>query len=117
MMIKFLLALVILMLITGPTSISSKSMKDSISDKEISTMTAIIDKSIVSYYVNHSGQLPTALDANTLTVMGLSGLDVSKFSYAKVDANTFTLRAVLSNGSMTSVNSGTELPEITPEII
>ena len=117
MMIKFLLALAILMVITGPTFISSRSMKDSISDKEISTMTAIIDKSIVSYYVNHSGQLPTALDANTLTVMGLSGLDVSMFSYTKVDANTFTLIAVLSDGSMTSVNSGIELPEIKPEVI
>ena len=114
LIIKFLIALAIGLVMIGPSPLRSQSMTNSITDKEISTILAIVDKSIVTYYVSHSGELPDALDANTRVVMGLEHIDLAPFSYSKVDSNTFQLQAALSNGILTSVNSNKELIDIEP---
>lgn len=114
MLIKLLVAIAILLVMAGPMPISSQSMKDSITDKEIETLITIIDKSIVSYYISHAGNLPSALDQNALVIMGLENIDMSPFSYVKVDANTFRLQGRLSSGNILSANSGTELITINP---
>ena len=114
LIIKFLIALAIVLAMVGPSPLKSQSMTNSISDKEIETITAILDKSIVSYYVSHSGELPDGLDTDTCIVMGLQHIDLTPFTYTKVDDNTFQLTATLSNATITSVNSTKELIEFEP---
>ena len=114
LIIKFLIALAIMLVMIGPSPLKSQSMTNSISDKEIFTMITIVDKSIVSYYVSHAGELPSSLDENVRVAMGLENVDLSPFTYVKVDDNTFRLTATLSNSTLTSVNSNRELIEIEP---
>lgn len=99
----------IILAMAGPVPIKGQSMTNSISDKEIATLLSILDRSIISYYVSHSGILPDSLGENEQIVMGLQNIDMAPFTYVKVDANTFRLTATLSNGSLTSANSNTEL--------
>ena len=115
LIIKFLIAMAIVLVMVGPIPIKSQSINNSISDKEITTLLSIIDKSVVSYYVSHSGTLPSSLGTNELVVMGLQGVNMTPFTYIKVDANTFILTATLSTGSFASVNSNTELITIEPD--
>lgn len=114
MLIKLLVAIAILLVMAGSMPISSQSMKDSITDKEIETMITILDKSIVSYYVSHAGMLPTEIDEDVRLIMGLENIDMTPFTYVKVDDNTFRLQGRLSSGSIQSANSGVELIEINP---
>lgn len=111
---KFVIALAILLIMLGSPHFGSDSMADSISDKSTETILAIVDNSIVAYYVNHSGSLPVALDEQTKAVMGLEQVDLAPFTYVKVDDNTFRLTARLSDSTLTSVNSDKELIEIEP---
>ena len=114
MLIKLLIAIAVILMMAGPLPMKSQSMKASITDKEVETMITILDKSIVSYYISHAGNLPSALDQNALVIMGLENIDMSPFSYVKVDANTFRLQGRLSSGNILSANSGTELITINP---
>ena len=109
LIIKFLVTMAIILAMAGPVPIKGQSMTNSISDKEIATLLSILDRSIISYYVSHSGILPDSLGENEQIVMGLQNIDMAPFTYVKVDANTFRLTATLSNGSLTSANSNTEL--------
>lgn len=114
LIIKFLIASAILLVMLGLPNVGSDSMSDSISDKTTETVLAIVDNSIVAYYVNHSGLLPDALNEQTKAVMGLEDVDLSAFTYIKVDDNTFRLTARLSDSTATSVNSDKELIEVEP---
>lgn len=114
MLIKLLVAIAVILMMTGPLPIKSQSMKASITDKEVETMITILDKSIVSYYVSHAGMLPTELDGDVRLIMGLENIDMTPFTYVKVDDNTFRLQGRLSSGSIQSANSGIELIEINP---
>ena len=115
LIIKFLVTMAIILAMAGPVPIKSQSMNTSISDKEITTTLSIVDKAVVSYYVSHSGTLPSSLGQNERVVMGLEHINMTPFTYTKVDANTFRLTATLSTGSLTSVNSNTELITIEPD--
>ena len=112
MFIKLIITLAIMLVMAGPLPINSQSMKDSVSDKEIEIMATIIDRAVVSYYVSHTGVLPERLDENVLLIMGLNHIDMSPFSYEKVDDNTFELTARLTNSTLTTVNSDKELIKI-----
>lgn len=114
LIIKFLIALAITLIMVGPSPLKSQSMTNSIRDKEIETIISVVDKSIVSYYVSHAGELPNSLDHNVRIVMGLENVDLTPFSYTKIDSNSFRLQATLSNRTITSVNSNKELIEIEP---
>lgn len=115
LIIKFLLAMAIVLAMVGPVPIKSQSMTNSISDKEITTLLSIVDKSVISYYVSHSGTLPDSLGTNQRVVMGIQHIDMTPFTYTKIDANTFRLTANLSTGSINSANSNTELITIEPD--
>ena len=114
MLIKVLIAIAIILMMTGPLPIKSQSMKASISDKEIEAMITIIDKAVVSYYVSHAGILPTELNGDVRLIMGLGNIDMTPFTYAKVDDNTFRLQGRLSSRSIQSANSGVDLIAINP---
>ena len=114
MLIKVLIAIAIILMMTGPLPIKSQSMKASISDKEIEAMITIIDKAVVSYYVSHAGVLPTELNGDVRLIMGLGNIDMTPFTYAKVDDNTFRLQGRLSSRSILSANSGVDLITINP---
>ena len=114
MLIKVLIAIAIILMMTGPLPIKSQSMKASISDKEIEAMITIIDKAVVSYYVSHAGVLPTELNGDVRLIMGLGNIDMTPFTYAKVDDNTFSLQGRLSSRSIQSANSGVNLIAINP---
>lgn len=115
LIIKFLIALSIMLVMVGPSPLKSQSMTNSIRDKELETIISIVDKSIISYYVNHSGELPNSLSQDVRVIMGLDRVDVSLFTYTKIDSNTFRLTTTLSSGRVvTSVNSNIELVEINP---
>lgn len=113
--IKFLIAMAVILAMVGPVPIKSQSLTNSVSDKEIATLLSVIDKSVVSYYVSNFGTLPDTLGTNERVVMGLQNIDMTPFTYTKVDDNTFRLTANLSTGSLTSVNSNTELITIEPD--
>lgn len=114
LIIKFLIGLAILLAMFGLPGVGSDSISDSISDKTTETVLAIVDNSILAYYVNHGGLLPYSLNEQTKVAMGLEDVDLSQFIYVKVDDNTFRLTARLSNSTLTSVNSDKELIEIEP---
>ena len=114
MLIKVLIAIAIILMMTGPLPIKSQSMKASISDKEIEAMITIIDKAVVSYYVSHAGVLPTELNGDVRLIMGLGNIDMTPFTYVKVDDNTFRLQGRLSSRSIQSANSGVDLIAINP---
>ena len=114
MLIKVLIAIAIILMMTGPLPIKSQSIKASISDKEIEAMITIIDKAVVSYYVSHAGVLPTELNGDVRLIMGLGNIDMTPFTYAKVDDNTFRLQGRLSSRSILSANSGVDLITINP---
>lgn len=114
MLIKLLVAIAVILMMTGPLPMKSQSLKASIADKEVETMITILDKSIVSYYVSHAGMLPTEIDEDVRLIMGLENIDMTPFTYVKVDDNTFRLQGRLSSGSIQSANSGVELIEINP---
>ena len=114
LIIKFLIALAITLIMVGPSPLKSQSMTNSIRDKEIETIMSVVDKSIISYYVSHAGELPNSLDQNVIVVMGLQNVDLTPFVYTKIDNNSFQLQAVLSSRTITSVNSNKELVEIEP---
>ena len=115
LIIKFLVAMAIILVMAGPVPLKSQSMPNSVSDREITTLLSIVDKSVVSYYVSHFGTLPDTLGTNERIVMGLQNMDMTPFTYVKVDDNTFRLTANLSTGTITSVNSNTELITIEPD--
>jgi hypothetical protein len=58
--------------------------------------------------------LPTELDGDVRLIMGLENIDMTPFTYVKVDDNTFRLQGRLSSGSIQSANSGMELIKINP---
>lgn len=99
------------LLISGNTSGISRSYKDSVSDKELQSMSIILDSAILKYYTSHS-ELPEYIDNNMLHIMGLSDYDLSKFTYQKITDNKFILTAELSNQTWTSSYSNKELPTI-----
>lgn len=114
LMIKLLISLAIVLVMAGPLPINSPSIRNSVTDKEVETLTTVIDKSVVSYYVNHAGTLPDALDENVMLIMGLDGIDMDSFTYVKVDDDTFRLIGHLTSGNVMSANSGIDLMEIEP---
>ena len=114
MFIKLLIALAIILVMTGPLPLKSQSMKNTISDKEVETMITILDKAVVSYYISHAGVLPAELNSDVRLIMGLENIDITPFNYVKVDDNTFRLQGRLSSGSIQSANSGVELITINP---
>ena len=53
MLIRFLIAMLLIIIISGTTFYNNDNFKNSVSDKEIETMTVILDRSLVHYYTNH----------------------------------------------------------------
>lgn len=112
----FFRAMIILFLVTllvgGNTSGISRSFKTSINDKELQSMSIVLDNAILNYYTNHS-ELPEYIDNNILHIMGLSDYDLSKFTYQKLADNKFMLTAELSNQeTWISSYSNKDLPKI-----
>lgn len=111
MLFKLLIALAIIMILASGPSVTLN--KTGISDKELQSITTILDRSLVSYYKNHSGELPDDLSEDVLVVMGLENLDLNNFTYTKTSDNTFRLSVRLSNNQVIlSANSDKELPII-----
>ena len=95
---------------------NNDNFKNSVSDKEIETMSVILDRSIVSYYTNHFGELPPALNDDVIKIMGLEDMvDLDYFTYTRTSDNTFRLEAKLSTGNVQSAHSGEALVIIEPE--
>ena len=116
MFIKIILAICLMIMLFGGSTLSGfsiNSFKTSAQDKEIEANTTILDKAIVSWYCNHSGEVPSSLSSDMIKMMGLEDMDVSHFTYTKVSDNTFTLTANLSNKKkITSANSNKALPQL-----
>lgn len=116
MLVRVILALVLAIMLFGGSGLSGfglNSFKNSIKDKELETSTALLDKSIVSWYCNHSGVVPEAITTDMIKIMGLEDMDVSQFTYHKLADNKFTLTVRLSgNKTLTSANSNKDLPEL-----
>lgn len=115
MLIRVILALALAVMLfsgSGLSGFSIASFKSSISDKELETSTAILDKAIISWYTNHSGVIPDNISADMIKIMGLEDMDVSKFTYNKLAANRFTLTVQLSDKTLSSANSNKDLPEL-----
>lgn len=116
MFVRLLLAMVLAVMFfagSGIDGFSIKSLRSSISDKEIETNTVILDSAIVSWYCNHSGVVPDHIDVNVIKIMGLEDMDVNNLTYTKIADNKFTLAATLSNKSkLYSANSNKDLPDL-----
>lgn len=116
MFVRILLAMALAVMLfagSGIDGFSIKSLRSSISDKEIETNTTILDSAIVSWYCHHSGVVPENLSSDMIKIMGLEDMDVSMFTYQKVADDQFTLTAKLSNKkTLTSPNSNKALPAL-----
>ena len=116
MFIRVILALALAIMLFSGSGLSGfgiSSFKSSISDKELETSTAILDKAIISWYTNHSGVVPDVISADMIKIMGLEDMDVSKFTYTKLADNKFSLVVQLSgNRTLSSANSNKDLPEL-----
>lgn len=114
--LRILIALGMIIILFS-TAISINVNKNTITDKELETHHAILDQAIVTYYINHSGSLPENLNEDTLYIMGLDNIDISKFNYQKVADNSFILTVELSTSKkITSANSNKLLPVIEKDI-
>lgn len=116
MFVRILLAMALAVMLfagSGIDGVSIKSLRASISDKEIETNTTILDSAIVSWYCHHSGVVPENLSSDMIKIMGLEDMDVSMFTYKKTADDQFTLTAKLSNKkTLTSPNSNKSLPDL-----
>lgn len=116
MFVRILLAMALAVMLfagSGIDGFSIKSLRSSISDKEIETNTVILDSAIVSWYCHHSGVVPEDLSSDMIQIMGLEDMDVSMFTYKKTADDQFTLTAKLSNKkTLTSPNSNKSLPAL-----
>lgn len=116
MFVRILLAMALAVMLfagSGIDGFSIKSLRSSISDKEIETNTVILDSAIVSWYCHHSGVVPDHIDVNVIKIMGLEDMDVNNLNYTKIADNKFTLVATLSNKSkLYSANSNKDLPDL-----
>lgn len=116
MLIRVILAMALAIMLFGGSGLNGfgiTSFKNSVKDKEIEINTTILDKAIISWYCNHSGEVPDTLNADMIKIMGLEDMDVSPFTYTKVADNQFTLTAKLSNEkTLTSTNSNKTLPDL-----
>ena len=112
MLIKIILGLAILIMFLGGVGAAGSitGLKTAISDKQLTSTSAVLDKAIVRWYTSHDYELPAALDANILSVMGLRDIDLSKFTYTKLADNKFRLIATLSGKTEKSINSDRDLP-------
>lgn len=116
MLIRFLIAMLLIIIISGTTFYNNDNFKNSVSDKEIETMSVILDRSIVSYYTNHFGELPPALNDDVIKIMGLEDMvNLDYFTYTRTSDNTFRLEAKLSTSNVQSAHSGEALVIIEPE--
>lgn len=106
-----IILLLVAFIVGGNTSGISRSFNTTVNDKELQSMSIILDSAILKYYNNHS-ELPEYIDENILHSMGLDDYDWSKFTYQKVSENQFILTAELSNGTWISSYSNKNLPEI-----
>lgn len=114
MLIKLLIALIITITMLSYTGgFSSHTMKNSVNDHTITTNSTILDNAIVAYYCNHHGALPDKLDADTLIVMGMEDIDLSKFTYTKISNRQFRLVSKLSNGK-TSISAHSNIDLVVP---
>lgn len=97
-------------------SLSITLNKNSITDKELEAHHAILDQAIVTYYKNHAYELPNELTQDTLFIMGLDNIDITKFEYQKTATNSFILTVQLSTSKkITSANSNKLLPTFPEE--
>ena len=116
MLVRVMLAMALIIMLfgySGMNGFSIGSFKSASSDKILESNTSILDKAIVSWYCNHSGVVPDAIDTNMIKIMGLEDMDVAGLTYTKIADNKFTLTAKLSNGtSLYSANSNKELPDL-----
>lgn len=108
-----LILIIILMSTGGLNGTGIKSMKSNVSDKEIEATIAVLDKAIIAWYTNHSGELPASLDKSVLEIMGLNNLDLTNYTYTKIADNQFNLTAKLSDdSSLSSPHSQKTLVEV-----
>lgn len=119
MMIRFIVAIAIILMMSIPNAINPSTLKESIKDKHLESVITMIDTKLVQYYGKHNGNLPELLDADTLEAMGLSTRDFQDergntiFTYNKEAANSFVLTYTDSqNNIKASLNSGVFLGEI-----
>lgn len=84
-----------------------KSLNHSIQDDHLKSQAYMTDAALISYYRFH-GEYPDKLNANTLRIMGLDGIDISKFTYVK-NNDTYTLSAKLSTGQYVSPHSNIKI--------
>lgn len=116
MLIRFLIAMLLIIIISGTTFYNNDNFKNTVTDKQIEGMTVILDRALVAYYTNHAGELPTNLDDDVLLIMGLEDMvNLDYFTYTRTSDNTFRLEAKLSTGNVQSAHSGEALVIIEPE--
>lgn len=110
----FALALLVILASAGTLrGTALNSAENAVADKALETELSVIDRSLIAWYYDHAGELPSELDGDVLAAMGLSALDFSDITYKRSAENKFTLSAKLSDGSgVKSAHSGKELPEI-----
>lgn len=101
MLMRFVIALVAIIILESGNILYTGSVAEKGNDKEQENVLSALDHAIVIYYCNHSGNLPEDIEEETRKAMGLerlnSQVDWSKYSYSK-DEKEFTLSTVLSTG-------------------
>lgn len=113
MLVKIILALAIACMFMGGIGAAGgiTGLKTAITDKQIVSNSAMLDKAIINWYTSHDYELPESLSKDMLAIMGLHDIDLSKFTYTKLSDNKFRLVANLSGKKKeNSVNSDRDLP-------
>ena len=135
-MFSRILVVLFMMMTMGMSSyIKPFTLNTSVADNNNLRAMSVLDSKIVEYYLNHvdadsvkvfsessglnrvdviSGILPDALTKNVLVDMGVESIDVSVFSYRKIDSNKFALTYTKKSDGQTvkSKSSGKPLERI-----
>lgn len=115
MLVRLVIYLAIaMMILAGGSTISSRSMETSISDKTLTSQTAMLDNAILKYYATHA-ELPAALSSDFLDLMGLYNIETANFAYSN-NSDSYILRTKYATGIKDSPYSNQILPEISDNL-
>ena len=102
---------ILALLHAGISNINLQKLKDTASEKFDKVELSVLDSALVSYHVAHGSNLPERLTEDVLKSMGISGIDMGKYSYTKFSNNKFELTCDVNNSGkiIRSFHSGLDL--------